>query len=47
MTIPDPNRNLRQAGTVALWVWGLLGLVLLLCVGCCLFGPVLAGGSGR
>lgn len=31
----DPNRGLRTAGTVALWVWVVLALLPVLgCVGC-------------
>jgi polyferredoxin len=31
----DPNRGLRQAGTVAIWVWVLLAVVPLLLIGAC------------
>lgn len=40
----DPNAGLRQAGTVALWVWVVVALVpLLLIAGCvvlCLVGGI-------
>lgn len=46
-TPPDPNRQLRQAGTIAIWMWilmigGPVLLVVLCCLGC-FFGGFFGG----
>lgn len=33
---PDPNAGLRQAGTVALWVWIVLSLIPVVLIGGCI-----------
>lgn len=41
----DPNRGLRTAGTVAIWVWILIALLPVLaiagCIALCFFGGVM------
>lgn len=46
-TDPDSNKNLRAAGTVAIWVWILIALSPFV-VGflCCVVGPILLAAVG-
>jgi hypothetical protein len=45
----DPNAGLRTAGTVAIWLWIVITvlpiLVVLACIGLCLFGGILGSGE--
>lgn len=45
----DPNRGVRTAGTLALWVWIVITvgpvLLLVVCCGLCAFGGIV-GGAG-
>lgn len=51
MTTPqqDPNAGIRQAGTVAIWVWIVLSLIPVLgvlgCFAMCLLGAISGGGD--
>jgi hypothetical protein len=47
MTLPpDPNAGLRQAGTVALWVWIVLTLIPVVFIGGCVLLCLFSGIMG-